>query len=69
MSYEEIEVLGQLSDLSEGFASDDELIELLSSALELTEGDHYEALSFLTQNSHLSYQRLYRLYKGFLKSA
>lgn len=38
MSYEEIEVLGQLSDLSEGFASDDELIELLSSALELTKG-------------------------------
>lgn len=69
MSYEEIDLLGQLTETLEGPINDNDLIELLSAALELTEGDHYEAIAFLTQNSHLSHQRLYRLYKGFLKSA
>ena len=69
MSYEEIELLGLLNEFCEEGANENDLIELLSCALEMFEGDEYEAISYICENSDFSQRNLHRIYRGFIKSA
>jgi len=67
MTVEELELLGELSEIDLNTIDDDELATLLEEALEITDGDPYEAITFITENSELNYEDLQRVYNTFKK--
>ncbi|OQX73883.1 MAG: hypothetical protein B6D59_04215 [Campylobacteraceae bacterium 4484_4] len=67
MTVEELELLATLSELDVDSLDDDGLASLLEEALEVTDGDPYEAITFITENSDISYEDLQRVYNTFKK--
>ncbi len=67
MTVEELELLGELSEIDLNTIDDDELATLLEEALEITDDDPYEAITFITENSELNYEDLQRVYNTFKK--
>ncbi len=67
MTVEELELLGTLSELEMDMIDDDALASLLEEALEITDGDPYEAITFITDNSEVDYEDLQRVYNTFKK--
>jgi hypothetical protein len=67
MTVEELELLGTLSEVDLDTIDDDELANLLEEALEITEDDPYEAITFITENSEINYEDLQRVYNTFKK--
>ena len=67
MTVEELELLATLSELDVDTLDDDGLASLLEEALEVTDGDPYEAITFITENSDISYEDLQRVYNTFKK--
>ena len=66
MTVEELELLGLLSEIDVENLDDDTLASLLEDALEITDGDPYEAIAFITENSEIPYAELERVYNTFL---
>ncbi len=66
MTVEELELLGMLSEIDLDNLDDDVLASLLEDALEITEGDPYEAITFITENSDIPYTELERVFNTFL---
>ncbi len=67
MTVEELELLGELSEIDVETLDDDIIAELLDKALEITDDDPYEAITFITENSEISYTDLQRVYDTFKK--
>ncbi len=67
MTVEELELLATLSELDAEELDDDALANLLEEALEVTDNDPYEAITFITENSDISYEDLQRVYNTFKK--
>ena len=67
MTVEELELLGTLSELDVDSLDDDGLASLLEEALDVTDGDPYEAITFITENSDIEYEDLHRVYNTFIK--
>jgi hypothetical protein len=67
MTVEELELLGELSEIDIAELDDDTIAELLDSALEVTDDDPYEAITFITENSEIAYEDLQRVYDTFKK--
>jgi hypothetical protein len=67
MTVEELELLGTLSELDVDSLDDDSLASLLEEALEITDDDPYEAITFITENSEIDYEDLQRVYNTFKK--
>ncbi len=67
MTVEELELLGELSEIDIETLDDDTIAELLDKALEITDGDPYEAITFITENSEIPYEDLQRVYDTFKK--
>ena len=67
MTVEELELLGTLSELDLDSLDDDSIASLLEEALEITDDDAYEAISFITENSEIPYEDLQRVYNTFKK--
>jgi len=67
MTVEELELLGELSEIDVETLDDDIIAELLDKALEITDDDPYEAITFITENSEISYNDLQRVYDTFKK--
>jgi hypothetical protein len=67
MTVEELELLGTLSEVDLDTIDDDELATLLEEALEITDEDPYEAITFITENSEINYEDLQRVYNTFKK--
>ena len=67
MTVEELELLGTLSELDVDSLDDDGLANLLEEALDVTDGDPYEAITFITENSDIEYEDLHRVYNTFIK--
>ncbi len=67
MTVEELELLGTLSELDLDSLDDDSLASLLEEALEITDEDPYEAITFITENSEIGYEDLQRVYNTFKK--
>ncbi len=67
MTVEELELLGTLSELDIDSLDDDSLASLLEEALEITDDDPYEAITFITENSEIDYEDLQRVYNTFKK--
>ena len=67
MTVEELELLGTLSELDLIEIDDDTIAELLEEALEITDEDPYEAITFITENSEIPYTDLQRVYDTFKK--
>ncbi len=67
MTVEELELLGTLSEIDVDELNDDALASLLEEALEITDGDAYEAITFITENSAVAYEDLQRVYNTFKK--
>ena len=67
MTVEELELLGTLSEIDLDTLDDDALATLLEEALEITDEDPYEAITFITENSEISYEDLQRVYNTFKK--
>lgn len=67
MTVEELELLATLSELDIENIDDDALASFLEEALEITDGDPYEAITFITENSEISYEDLQRVYNTFIK--
>ncbi len=65
MTVEELELLGTLSELELDNLDDDALASLLEEALAVTDEDPYEAITFITENSEISYEDLQRVYNTF----
>ncbi|MCH9814044.1 MAG: hypothetical protein K0U47_08900 [Epsilonproteobacteria bacterium] len=60
-------MLGTLSELDIDSLDDDSLASLLEEALEITDDDPYEAITFITENSEIDYEDLQRVYNTFKK--
>ena len=67
MTVEELELLGTLSEIDLDYLDDDSLASLLEEALEVTDDDAYEAITFITENSEINYEDLQRVYNTFKK--
>ncbi len=67
MTVEELELLGTLSEIDIDELDDDSLATLLEEALDITDGDAYEAITFITENSEVDYEDLQRVYNTFKK--
>jgi len=67
MTVEELELLGTLSEIDLVELDDDTIAELLEEALEITDEDPYEAITFITENSEIPYVDLQRVYDTFKK--
>lgn len=67
MTVEELELLGTLSEIDLDSLDDDSLASLLEEALEITDNDPYEAITFITENSEIAYEDLQRVYNTFKK--
>jgi len=67
MTVEELELLGELSEIDVETLDDDTIAELLDKALEITDEDPYEAITFITENSEIPYEDLQRVYDTFKK--
>ncbi len=67
MTVEELELLGTLSEIDLNYLDDDSLASLLEEALEVTDEDPYEAITFITENSEIDYEDLQRVYNTFKK--
>ena len=67
MTVEELELLGTLSEIDVDELNDDSLASLLEEALDITDGDAYEAITFITENSAVAYEDLQRVYNTFKK--
>ena len=67
MTVEELELLGTLSEIDLVELDDDTIAELLEEALEITDEDPYEAITFITENSEIPYGDLQRVYDTFKK--
>ena len=67
MTVEELELLGELSEIDVEAMDDDTIAELLDKALEITDDDPYEAITFITENSEIPYGDLQRVYDTFKK--
>ena len=67
MTVEELELLGTLSEIDIDELDDDSLANLLEEALDITDGDAYEAITFITENSEVDYEDLQRVYNTFKK--
>jgi len=67
MTIEELELLADLSEIDMENLDDDLIAELLERALEVTDGDPYEAITFITENSDIPYNDLQRVYDTFKK--
>jgi hypothetical protein len=67
MTVEELELLGELSEIDVTEIDDDTIAELLDSALAVTDDDPYEAITFITENSEIAYEDLQRVYDTFKK--
>ncbi len=67
MTVEELELLGTLSEIDVDELNDDALASLLEEALNITDGDAYEAITFITENSAVAYEDLQRVYNTFKK--
>ncbi len=67
MTVEELELLGTLSEIELDMLDDDALATLLEEALEITDEDPYEAITFITENSEIGYEDLQRVYNTFKK--
>jgi len=67
MTVEELELLGELSEIDVETLDDDTIAELLDKALEITDEDPYEAITFITENSEIPYSDLQRVYDTFKK--
>jgi hypothetical protein len=67
MTVEELELLGTLSEIDLESIDDDAIATLLEEALEITDHDPYEAITFITENSEIPYEDLQRVYDTFKK--
>ena len=67
MTVEELELLGTLSEIDLRDIDDDTIADLLEEALEITDEDPYEAITFITENSEIPYEDLQRVYDTFKK--
>jgi len=67
MTVEELELLGTLSEIDLQEIDDDTIAGLLEEALEITDEDPYEAITFITENSEIPYEDLQRVYDTFKK--
>jgi len=67
MTIEELELLADLSEIDKEHLDDDLIAELLERALEVTDDDPYEAITFITENSDIPYNDLQRVYDTFKK--
>lgn len=67
MTVEELELLGTLSEIDLQDIDDDTIAGLLEEALEITDEDPYEAITFITENSEIPYVDLQRVYDTFKK--
>jgi len=67
MTIEELELLADLSEIDIETLDDDLIAELLDKALEITDNDPYEAITFITENSDISYNDLQRVYDTIKK--
>ncbi len=67
MTVEELELLGTLSEIDIDELDDDMIAELLEDALQITDDDPYEAITFITENSEIPYEDLKRVYDTFKK--
>ena len=67
MTVEELELLGTLSEIDLRDIDDDTIAGLLEEALEITDEDPYEAITFITENSEIPYEDLQRVYDTFKK--
>ncbi len=67
MTVEELELLGELSELDLEELDDDIIAELLDKALLITDDDPYEAITFITENSEIPYEDLQRVFDTIKK--
>ena len=67
MTVEELDLLAKLNEIDPENIDDDEIALLLQEALNITDGDVYEAITFIAENSELDFERLEKVYTTFLK--
>ena len=68
MTIQELNLVAKLSEIDAKNIDDDEIADIIQDSLVIADNDSYEAITFITENSEISYDTIQRVYKTFLNS-